>query len=214
MKRSFRWAQRNSIALLALFFALGGTGYAVTALPKNSVGTRQVINKSLLLQDFKRSSARAVAGPARAGGRDGRNGCDRRDRGHGACRPGGSRQVCTGRLKMQRARWNPTMWARPPRTRGSCRPTWLRAREGLLPAPPASTCRPGRRARWSPSTTPTLAANVDLIASVAIDRGEDLGDCPATHNDARVRIIDTDLTAGGAEQDPGPANARFFIWFE
>lgn len=58
------------------------------------------------------------------------------------------------------------------------------------------------------------AANTDLIASVAIDRGEDLGDCPATHNDARVRIIDTDLTAGGAEQDPGPANARFFIWFE
>jgi hypothetical protein len=56
--------------------------------------------------------------------------------------------------------------------------------------------------------------NVDQIASVAIDRGEDLGDCPATHNDARVRILDTDLTAGGAEQDPGPANARFFIWFE
>jgi hypothetical protein len=56
--------------------------------------------------------------------------------------------------------------------------------------------------------------NVDLIASVAIDRGEDLGDCPATHNDARVRIIDTDLTAGGAEQDPGPANARFFVWFD
>jgi hypothetical protein len=58
------------------------------------------------------------------------------------------------------------------------------------------------------------AGNVDMIASVAIDRGEDLGDCPATHNDARVRIVDTDLTAGGAEQDPGPANARFFVWFE
>jgi hypothetical protein len=56
--------------------------------------------------------------------------------------------------------------------------------------------------------------NVDQIASVAIDRGEDLGDCPASHNDARVRILDTDLTAGGAEQDPGPANARFFVWFE
>jgi hypothetical protein len=57
-------------------------------------------------------------------------------------------------------------------------------------------------------------ANVDQIASVAIDRGQDLGDCPATHNDARVRILDTDLAAGGAEQDPGPADARFFIWFE
>jgi hypothetical protein len=57
-------------------------------------------------------------------------------------------------------------------------------------------------------------ANVDQIVSVAIDRGEDLGDCPADRNDARVRIVDTDLTAGGAEQDPGPADARFFIWFE
>ncbi len=57
-------------------------------------------------------------------------------------------------------------------------------------------------------------ANNDRIASVAIGRGEDLGDCPGTHNDARVRILDTDLTAGGAEQDPGPANARFFVWFE
>jgi hypothetical protein len=58
------------------------------------------------------------------------------------------------------------------------------------------------------------AANVDQIVSVAIDRGEDLGDCPANRNDARVRVLDTDLTAGGAEQDPGPVDARFFIWFE
>jgi hypothetical protein len=58
------------------------------------------------------------------------------------------------------------------------------------------------------------AANVDQIVSVAIFRGEDLGDCPADRNDARVRVLDTDLTAGGAEQDPGPADARFFIWFE
>ena len=32
----------NVIALLALFIALGGTSYAVTALPKNSVGTQQI----------------------------------------------------------------------------------------------------------------------------------------------------------------------------
>jgi hypothetical protein len=56
------------------------------------------------------------------------------------------------------------------------------------------------------------AANVDLITSVAIDRGEDLGDCPANRNDARVRILDTNLPAAGAA-GPGPADARFFIWF-
>jgi len=41
------------IASLALFVALGGTGYAVTRLPANSVTTRQVVNHSLLAVDFK-----------------------------------------------------------------------------------------------------------------------------------------------------------------
>jgi hypothetical protein len=50
-----------------------------------------------------------------------------------------------------------------------------------------------------------VAANRNLVTSVAIDRGEDLGDCPATHNDARVRIVDA---ATEAAQD-----ARFFVWF-
>lgn len=50
------------------------------------------------------------------------------------------------------------------------------------------------------------AADRNLIASVAIDRGEDLGDCTPTHNQARVRIVDGNSAAA---QD-----ARFFIWFE
>jgi hypothetical protein len=50
------------------------------------------------------------------------------------------------------------------------------------------------------------AANRNLVASVAIDRGEDLGDCPANRNDARVRIVDGNTEAA---QD-----ARFFVWFE
>src|SRR4051794_23184996 len=50
------------------------------------------------------------------------------------------------------------------------------------------------------------AANRNLVVSVAIDRGEDLGDCPADHNDARVRIVD-----GNTET---ATDARFFVWFE
>lgn len=42
------------IALVALFFALGGTGYAVSRLPKNSVTSAQVKDYSLLKRDFKR----------------------------------------------------------------------------------------------------------------------------------------------------------------
>ena len=43
MTRGFlRFLRGNTIALLALFIALGGTTYAATALPKNSVGTKQL----------------------------------------------------------------------------------------------------------------------------------------------------------------------------
>jgi hypothetical protein len=36
------WIRRNAIALVALFVALGGTGYAALRLPAASVGTRQL----------------------------------------------------------------------------------------------------------------------------------------------------------------------------
>ena len=51
------------LSVLALFVALGGTGYAISKLPANSVGTKQVKknainsskvkNRSLLAKDFK-----------------------------------------------------------------------------------------------------------------------------------------------------------------
>jgi hypothetical protein len=43
----------NIVATLALFIALGGVSWAAVALPKNSVGSRQVRNGSLLAGDFK-----------------------------------------------------------------------------------------------------------------------------------------------------------------
>ena len=44
------------VACLALAVALSGTAYAVTRLPINSVGTKQVINHSLQGVDFKRGT--------------------------------------------------------------------------------------------------------------------------------------------------------------
>jgi hypothetical protein len=41
------------VASVALLLALGGGAIAATTLPANSVGTRQVINHSLLKKDFK-----------------------------------------------------------------------------------------------------------------------------------------------------------------
>jgi hypothetical protein len=52
------------VACLALAVALSGTAYAVTRLPANSVGTKQVINHSLQTVDFKRGTLlRGPAGP-------------------------------------------------------------------------------------------------------------------------------------------------------
>ena len=64
-----RHLRRNFIAYAALLFALSGTSYAAatTLLPTNSVGTKQVINHSLLKRDFKPGQlprgARGNAGP-------------------------------------------------------------------------------------------------------------------------------------------------------
>lgn len=66
--------RRNLIAYGALLVALSSTSYAAatTLLPANSVGTRQVINGSLLKKDFKSGQlprgARGPAGPAGARG--------------------------------------------------------------------------------------------------------------------------------------------------
>jgi hypothetical protein len=58
------YVRRHHLALLALFVALGGTSYAATNLPANSVGSRQlksssvnsskVRDRSLLANDFQR----------------------------------------------------------------------------------------------------------------------------------------------------------------
>jgi hypothetical protein len=61
-RRVLSYVRHHHIALLALFVALGGTSYAATRLPRNSVGTKQikknavttrkVKDSSLLLKDF------------------------------------------------------------------------------------------------------------------------------------------------------------------
>jgi hypothetical protein len=58
-----------AVACLALAVALAGTGYAATALPRNSVGTAQVKNGSLLRADFK--AGQVPAGPRGAAGPQG-----------------------------------------------------------------------------------------------------------------------------------------------
>jgi hypothetical protein len=75
---SFRPTPATIISLIALFVALGGTSYAaITLVPRNSVGSRQVINGSLQKVDLSRKTvaalkgARGPAGPQGAAGSQG-----------------------------------------------------------------------------------------------------------------------------------------------
>lgn len=74
--------KRHHLALVALFFALGGTSFAAgnALLPGNSVGTRQVINGSLHTNDLSKAARnalkgnRGLRGPAGAQGPQGATG--------------------------------------------------------------------------------------------------------------------------------------------
>lgn len=77
MHRVTRHLRRNVVAYLALLFALSGTSYAAATklLPANSVGTKQVINGSLLKRDFKSGQLpRGARGPQGSPGRLGPQG--------------------------------------------------------------------------------------------------------------------------------------------
>jgi hypothetical protein len=56
-ERNSKVTYANVTATLALFLALGGTGYAALVLPRNSVGTAQVRPKSLTKSDLRTGAA-------------------------------------------------------------------------------------------------------------------------------------------------------------
>ena len=86
MRRAFRPGRYANVAsTLALVVALGGTSYAAVALPRNSVGNKQlktsavtsskVKDRTLLSKDFKAGQLRAgPRGPAGAPGSKGDRG--------------------------------------------------------------------------------------------------------------------------------------------
>ena len=57
--------RRNLVAYLALFLALSSTGYAASSalLPRNSVGSAQVVNGSLLKADLNKKTLAKLRGP-------------------------------------------------------------------------------------------------------------------------------------------------------
>jgi Collagen triple helix repeat (20 copies) len=82
LRRTASYMKRHHLALLALFLALGGTSFAASnaLLPRNSVGTTQVINGSLQTSDLSKGALKALKGntgprgPAGAQGAQGAQG--------------------------------------------------------------------------------------------------------------------------------------------
>lgn len=60
MSRSWRPSPAMTVALLALFVALGGTSYAVSVLPANSVGTTQIRDNSVTRAKLAHESITSV----------------------------------------------------------------------------------------------------------------------------------------------------------
>ena len=54
--RVFDHIRRNAYGLLAVFIALGGTAYATSQLPKNSVGTKQLKKNAVTPVKIKKSA--------------------------------------------------------------------------------------------------------------------------------------------------------------
>jgi len=109
--KSGRHLRQHFVAYLALFLALGGSSFAAAnaLVPRNSVGTKQVINGSLLKKDFKLGQlprgARGLQGSPGPAGRQGVQG------------PAGPQGAGAGRSSRvaQRARRTSlpvTQWAR------------------------------------------------------------------------------------------------------
>ena len=64
LRSTASYLTRHHVALFALFVALGGTSFAAgtALLPRNSVGTNQVIKGSLQTNDLSKTARNALAG--------------------------------------------------------------------------------------------------------------------------------------------------------
>ena len=104
MKRTFgNGSYANVTATLALMIALGGTSYAAIKLPKNSVSSLQVKDRSLLKKDFRpgqlprglkgATGPQGPAGPAAGAGGGGASVIVNRAEGVDALVPGNGDQV-------------------------------------------------------------------------------------------------------------------------
>jgi len=213
----------NVIALIALFVALGGTGYAAIKLPKNSVTSKaikkgavtnaklgknavsssKVKDGSLLKQDFAAGQLPAGAqGPKGDKGDAGTNGTNGAD---GAQGPAG--------IAAAYARVQPDGTLLP--TIGTTLPNGTKDVDQSMITNPAAGVYCFTGMTFNPASAlvaldnagaSTAAAN-NFSISVAVEHGNTLGSCPS----GNARVVTTQWSDTVA---PANTNHGFIIWFE
>jgi hypothetical protein len=203
----------NIMSMTAVTLALGGTSYAAVTLPHNSVGSAQIRTSAVKNSDLGFSSVTSgkvrngslqsidfapgqiPAGPAGATGPIGAT---------GAQGPAGEA------VAYARVNADGTLDAGTPAQNKNVVQANI---EHDATTGPGVYCVGGLSfAPASAAVTNDSAgaiATSNQIASVAVQRGNDLGNCDASHQQARVSMLQVNNTAAPALTDHG-----FYIWFE
>jgi hypothetical protein len=211
----------NTISLIALFVALGGTSYAAVKIPRNSVSAAQIKTGGVGSSEVKNRALRAIdfrAGelPAGAKGDKGDPGQNGAAGAPGA--PGSARAFARirsdGTLELEDGEHH---------NKGITQ-SMVQKNAG---APASESTGPGiyclgglgfqvRNAVVSLDNSDSLPAvpnvtggNTHFIPSVATFKGPDLGRCDAAHGQVRVAITRVDQTNAPELVDHG-----FLIWLE
>jgi hypothetical protein len=212
----------NTVSLIALFVALGGTGYAAVKLPRNSVGTTQlksnavtsgkVKNGALRRADFRAGDLPAgERGPAGTNGTNGTNGAkgDKGDQGLSGGPVAYARVGADGTLEPSTT---------PVAQSKGVDQADIQHNPGGVPSATntgdGTYCFGGldfpvANAVVTAGNADTLAnGNFDRFATVAVQRGQSLGRCDTNHQQVRVVIVDrNEATNFGLVDHP------FYIWF-
>jgi hypothetical protein len=224
----------NSISLIALFVALGGTSLAAVTLTKNSVGAKQIKKNAVGVSEIKKNAVRAsevnrnavgaseLRANAVASGEIADNSVGGSEIGDGQV---GTTDVTDGSLLAGDFAANqlaPQAYARVQADGslelGAPPPLAVPQSKGVDPtdiqkAGVGTYCfggldKPIANALASMDNAGAAATTTEVI-SVAIQRGNTLGTCDADHQQARVVITDVSPALAA----PAAVDGRFDIWF-
>jgi hypothetical protein len=215
-----RLSSAHIISLIALFVALGGTGYAAVTLPRNSVGGSQLKPNSVSSSKVKNGALQAVdfkAGqlPAGAKGDTGAKG-DKGDKGDpGTNGTNGANGTADAYVRVQpNGDILPNVGTNfPPTTKGVVqtnieKPAATPGTYCIKGLPPVASAMVS-----SDNAGASAAAANDVVVSVAVERGNGLGGC-ATTPQAQLRVVTTEVAAGSGSGPAAMADKGFILWLQ